>query len=121
MVSSKDGYPVGVPDLQSYQQGDSLNTIVASVYIIAHEKIIGVGQLATQSEELLEVMELSVNVSADGHRSLDRLHVALFHKDLFRLSTQLLDLLLGYWLATQQGIDQLILLLNLKQIRHFKI
>ena len=51
--------------LESYEQADGFNTVVASVNIVPHEEIIGIGALASDPEQLHQVMELAVHIATN--------------------------------------------------------
>ena len=51
--------------LQCQQQEERLNTVESSVDKVAHEEIVCVGDVTADFEQLLEVVELTVNVAAD--------------------------------------------------------
>ena len=53
MVASEDGYAIRVAYFESNQKSDGFNTIVSSVNIVSHKKIVGVRHFTSQSEELL--------------------------------------------------------------------
>ena len=75
VVSTEDGETVGIADLEGDEKRDGLNRIIATVNIVAHEKIVCVGEIASDLKELLEVVELAVDVSAHRNGRLDGLHV----------------------------------------------
>lgn len=50
-----------------------------------HEDVVGLGDLATNPEELEEIIELAVDVAADGNWGGDRLHVGLLQEKLLHL------------------------------------
>ena len=56
--------------LEGNEQGDSLNTVVASVYIVSHEQIVRVRAFPTDPEELHQVMELTVHIATHCHGAL---------------------------------------------------
>ena len=91
--------------LEGDEKGDGLDAVVASVNIVAHEEIVGVGRLAPDLEELHEVVELSVHVPAHGDGAHHPLHVALLGQDLLRLLAEDLHLVLGQLLALHQLLD----------------
>ena len=75
-------------NLEGDEEGDSLDAVVASVHIVAHEQVVGVGRLAPDPEQLHQVVELAVYVSAHCHRAfhLQRMVAIIFypntmHKD----------------------------------------
>ena len=78
--------------LESHEERDSLDTVVTSVNIVTHEEIVGVWRLASDPEQLHQIMELTVNISAHCHWTLDCLNIALLGQDLLRLLTQDLNL-----------------------------
>ena len=51
VVSAEDGHSIAVPELQSDKEGDSLDGVVPSVDVIAHEEVVGVGGVAADPEE----------------------------------------------------------------------
>ena len=77
MVSSQNCDPILEPYFQSDQQGDSLDRVVPSVDVVAHKEVVSVRRLTTDLEQLHQVMELTVDVSADSDWALDWLYVAL--------------------------------------------
>ena len=87
MVASKDGESVFEADFQRNEESYSLDRVVATVNIIAHEQVVGVGRLSANLEQLSEVVELSMDVSADGDWSTDLLDVRFVNKDFFSLNT----------------------------------
>ena len=76
MVTSEDGKSVPESDFEAHQEGDCLDWVVTSIDIISHEQIICLGRLSSNTEELLEIMELAVNVSANSHGCTHNGHVA---------------------------------------------
>jgi hypothetical protein len=69
---------VSETDFESDQEGDGLDRVVASVYVIAHEEVICVRRVAAYAEELLQVVELAMDVAADRDGTPYRLDVAFF-------------------------------------------
>ena len=67
MISSDESDSLGVAHLESQQEQERLDRVVASIDEITHEQVVGVGALASNLEELHQVVELSVNVTADLH------------------------------------------------------
>lgn len=47
MVSSEDGESVSVSDLESNEERHSLDRVIPSIHIVAHEQVVGVGRGAT--------------------------------------------------------------------------
>jgi len=105
MVAAKNGDATTESHLECDKERDSLDAVVSSVNIVPHEQVISIWRLATDLEELHEVVELAVDVTTHRHRTLDALHVALLAQDLLGLLTQNLDLVLGQLLALHQLLD----------------
>ena len=85
MVASEEGQSILEADLQSNEKSDSLNGVVATVDVIAHEKEVRVWGMSTNLEQLSEVVELTVDVSADGDWCTDLLNVGFINKNFFCL------------------------------------
>ena len=85
MVTSKQGDVRWVLQLEAQQKLESFYRVISAVNIVAHENVAGVRDLAASIEELQQVVELTMDVTADGHGSSDGLSVALFDEDLFDL------------------------------------
>ena len=79
VVSSQDGYSVSEAHLKGNKKSHGLNRVVSAINIISHEQIVGVGRLATDSEQFAQVAELSVDVAADCYRCAYFLHVRLIY------------------------------------------
>lgn len=73
--------------------------------VVAHEEIIGVRSFAADAKKLDEIVELPVNVAADGDRTFDGLHVPFLHQNRSRLLAQSLHLLFWQRLALHQVLD----------------
>ena len=85
VVSSQDRDPILESHLQRNQQSHSLNRVVASVHVVTHKEIIRVWGPPSNLEELHEIMELPVDISAHSNRAFHWLHVAFFRQNLFGL------------------------------------
>ena len=75
VVTTKDCNSVGEADLEGNKERHSLHTVVATIYVVTHEEVVGVGRLTTNLKELAQVVELSVDITADSDRSANLLHV----------------------------------------------
>lgn len=56
VISAKNGDPIAVPNFQSYEKGDSFNRIIPSIDVIAHEEIVGIWRISTDSKELRKIV-----------------------------------------------------------------
>lgn len=105
MVAPDQRDSVRIAHLQRQQQQKRLHTIVAAVHEIAHKQVVLLGHIAANLEQLLQVVELTVDVAAHGHWRVHTLHVALLHQDLAGFGAQGLHLVLLDDLAALQLLD----------------
>lgn len=75
VVATEQMDAVGVPRLVAQQQTHRLHRVVAAVDVVAHEKVVRVRWLASDLEELQQVVQLAVHIAADRHRASHGLHV----------------------------------------------
>ena len=92
MVAAKQSHLVRPSCLQHHQPGQGLQAVVASVHKVAHEDVVGIRRRAASSEQLFQVIELSMDVPTDGDRRGDRLNVGLFQEQIADQVTELLQL-----------------------------
>ena len=57
-----------------------------------HEDVARLGALPARAEELEQVVELPMNVAADGHRAGDGVHRRLLEHDLLHVLAQVLQI-----------------------------
>ena len=65
MVPADQRYPVRIPYLQREQEQKRLDREVATIHKIAHEQVVRKRAVAPLLEELTEVVELTVHVTAE--------------------------------------------------------
>ena len=81
------------------------DTEVAAVDIVSHEHVLRVGNIASEAEQLLQVIVLAVNVSANSARGGNRLrvidmqcttynHVGFLHENILREAAEQLQFFL---------------------------
>jgi hypothetical protein len=80
--------------LEGEKEEEGLDGVEASVNKVAEEKVVGLRDITADLEELLQVVELTVDVTADSDRGLHSLHVTLLREDFPGLGTQSLHLAL---------------------------
>ena len=85
MVATQDSQTIRVARLKSHKQSHCLDGVVASVDVIAHEKVVLFGQATSNAEKLDQVMELAVDVTANGDWRSHFLDVGLVDKNFFGL------------------------------------
>lgn len=75
VVSTQNGDSVAVAHLQADEQRDGLNGVVSTVDVISHEEVVGIRRLASNSEQLDQVVPLAMNITANGHRAVHALDI----------------------------------------------
>lgn len=78
MVSSQDGNSILESDFESDKESDSLNWIVTPIYIVSHKQVVGIWWPPSDFEQLHQIMELAMYISANCYRALNRLNIAFF-------------------------------------------
>ena len=88
VIASEKEHLGGVENLQTEEQCDALHSLVASVDVVSQKQvsILGVvGWQSSQLDQLLEILELTVDVSTYFDWRLDSLHDWLFFDNLLGL------------------------------------
>ena len=75
MVTAEDGDSVGEAHFEGDEKSDGLDRVVTTIDVVTHEEVVGVGRLATNLEQLAQIVELTVDITADGHGRAHLLHV----------------------------------------------
>ena len=117
VVASGEVDTFGVPDFECHKQGDGLNGVVASIDEISHEEVVGEGHISADREEFDKIMQLPMDIPADGNRGLDRYGVAFFREDSGCFFGYQFDLFLGDGFKRFKVVDNCI---NLCPFAHFK-
>ena len=82
MIASDECDSVGISDFQGQQEQEGLHTIEASIHEIAQKQVVDFGTVIPHFEQLHQIIELSMDVSADSHGGVHSLHVGLLHEYL---------------------------------------
>ena len=85
MITSENSDTILEAHFQSHKKRHCLDRVVASVDVVTHEQVVGVRGLSSNLEKLAQIMELSVDVTADGHWGAHLLHVRLINQDFLSL------------------------------------
>jgi hypothetical protein len=56
VVAAEDGDAVAITEFERDEEGDGLDRVVATVDIVAHEEVVGVGGITAYAEELGQVV-----------------------------------------------------------------
>lgn len=118
VISSKDGDSAGVSDFQRHQEGHSLDRVVSSVNIVTHEKVVVIWELTTNLEEFFQIIELSMDITANCDWRPHRLDIALINQDFLGFLAKSLDVVLRQWLALEELVDLGVQILDVTEV-HF--
>lgn len=77
VVATEDCDSLRVSDFESNEQGNSLYGVVSSINVVTHEKIVGIWVGTTDSEQLHQIMKLTVDITADCDRAFHWLNIGL--------------------------------------------
>ena len=97
VITSQDSNPVSVSNFQCNQQCDRFDWVVSTIDVITHKQVIGIRAVATDLEQLDQIVELPMDVSTNCDWASHRLYILLTRYDFFTFLTQLLDLYLCQW------------------------
>ena len=118
VVASQQSHSVRPASFEDHQPGESLQAVVTPVHKVSHEDVVGVWRRSPLPEQLLQVVELSVDISAyltphrvecfggslytNRDRRADWLNVGLLQQEITDQVAQLLQLVLGQIFAILQ-------------------
>lgn len=92
MVSSYQGNAIRVAHFEAQEQEERLNRIEAPVNEVAHEKVVGIGDVTANPEEFHQVVELAMNIAAYRDWSIHADHVSFLDQKLSCLVAELANL-----------------------------
>lgn len=99
MIASQDRDTVLEAHLERDEKCDCLDTVVTAIDVVTHEEVVRIGGLAANLEKFTQVVELSVDVTANGDWRTHLLDIRLIDEDFLGLVAEDLDLTFGQWLA----------------------
>lgn len=117
MVTPQEGNPVFIAHLQGQQHEEGLDAVPSAVHVVPQEDVVSIGRVAADLEQLQQVIELPVDVSADGDWRAHPHGVGLSLKDFLGQLAQLLD---GGLLDLLPSLDLLDYLLSHLARTHIK-
>ena len=85
VIATENGDSLGVAHLQGNEQSDSLNRVIAAIDVVTHEKVVCARWLASNFEKLPQIVELAVDITANGHRRFNNGNIGLLNQNLFGL------------------------------------
>jgi len=90
VITAQQGDLVGISGFKKKEISECLETVISSVYKISHENVVCFCQVASSSEKLEKIEELTVNVTTDGNGAAHGLDVRLLQKILLHQIAELL-------------------------------
>lgn len=63
VVASQNSHTVLVADFEGNQERHRLDRVVATVNVISHKQVVGVGRIAANAKQLHQVMKLPMDIS----------------------------------------------------------
>lgn len=80
VIASEKYDHLGVFYFVEEEEKDSLDWIISTVHIVSEEDVAFLGDSAALAEELKQVPELAMDISANGYRGLNGLNIWFFKK-----------------------------------------
>lgn len=71
MVPPNERYPVWIPDFEAKEQEKGFERVETSVNEIAHEEVICIRDIAANTKQFHQVVELTVDISAYCNRRVN--------------------------------------------------
>ena len=75
VVTPEDRDSVLEAHFEGHEQRHCLDRVIATIDVVAHEKIVRVGRLTTDLEQFAKIVELSMDITANGHWCAYLLHI----------------------------------------------
>ena len=91
MVAPQQNQSVGILELIQEEQGDGFDWVVPAIHEVPNHYIPVRSDGASFLKQLEQIIELTMNVSADRDRCLNRLHIRFFEKKTFDSSANSFD------------------------------
>ena len=94
MVSTQDRDTLGVSNFKADEKGNRLDRVVPTINVVTHKQIVILRHLTTNIKQLLQIVKLSVYVSADGNRCAHLCHITLILEYFLGMIAEFIDVLL---------------------------
>jgi len=78
MVASKDYESASVPALETEEQFETLDRVLASVHLVTKKQLVCLWKITPNVEQFNQVVELAVHVPTDYHGYVHRLNIFFF-------------------------------------------
>ena len=105
MVPSYQRDSIRVSDLEAEEEHEALEGIEAAIDKVAHEEVVGVGNIASHTEELHQIVELAMYIAAYCDGRVDLHDVGLFYEEFAGFVAYLADLGFGDDAASAEFSD----------------
>ena len=94
MVTAQDRDSLGVTNFEADEKRDGLDRVVATINVVTHEQIVVVRQLTANIEQLLQIVKLTVYVSANGDGCAHLRYIALILEYVLGMFGEIFDVFL---------------------------
>lgn len=101
MVPSNQCDAVWIPDFQTEKEEERFEGVEAPVDEVAHEEVIGIWYVATDTKKFHEVVELAMYITTDRDGGIDGDYIAFLDQELTSLVAKLSDL--RFWNGTARA------------------
>lgn len=95
MVPSYQCDSIWVSDLEAEEEHEALEGVEAAIDEVAHEEVVGVGNIAAHTEQLHQIVELAMYIAAYCDGRVDLHDVGLFYEEFAGFVADLADLGFG--------------------------
>lgn len=85
VISTEDGDSFAIANLESDEECYSLNRVVSTIDVVAHEQIVCIGRASAYPKQFHQVVKLTVNIAAYCHRAFDFLNIWFLSQNLLCL------------------------------------
>lgn len=99
VIAAEQSDFVRISCFEEQKDREGLDAVVPAIHKITHEDVTCCGHFSSTLEELEQIKKLAVNIAAHCDGRADRLHIALFQKNIFHHLAKALEVLLGQVLA----------------------
>lgn len=85
MVSSGDSDTAAITNFKSEKKRNSLNRVITTINVITHEEVVCLRGFTTNAEQLKKIMELTVDITTNGHGTRNILDIVLLRENITSL------------------------------------
>lgn len=96
MISTDEGDTVWIAHFEAEKQEERLKGIESAIDKIAHEEVVGIGDIASDSEEFHQIVKLAMDITTNRDWRIYTDDISFFYEEFSRLVAELTDLGFGY-------------------------